>query len=145
MTEEEQYTEEDLRCAMYALQVENDVAVEQSAPPHREFKSDAEKVGFFEASMTVLALEDREDRAYFDREVVPPGVERYRLGKQVLKTCKVLVSYRSTCLGDNEYDAMVEGETVVSPVMRIDAGYIATSEAQRYVALALRKTPAKSE
>ncbi|SRR6266446_1158871 len=137
------FTEEDLRAAMYTRFVDEEVTLEQSAPPHRTFTTDEQKVSWYESSLTVLDLDDKEDLRYFSEHIVPENLTRYHHGQEVLKTCKVLVSQRSIVLGDNLYNEMVEGEMVVSPVITIPSGHIATSEAHRYVALALRKIAKK--
>jgi hypothetical protein len=117
MTQQTQYTEEDLRDAMYTRLVDNDANCTQ-------FSSLRDKIDCFEAGMTVLYLDDPEDRRYFNETVIPSGVEKYRRGESILQTCKILVSPRRVVLGDNTYDEMVAGETVVSPVIRQSSGYI---------------------
>lgn len=84
-------------------------------------------------------LSKPEDRQVLIDVHVKPNLARYERGKEVLKSCKLIESYRSTCLGDNAYNEMVRGETVVSPAIRVSAGYIATSEAEQWVALALQQ------
>jgi hypothetical protein len=104
-------TEQDVIDAYFARRTQRLAATEQTTP---------------EAIIKSLADNDRE---------IMDDLARFQRGLLLLRDYIVLVSERSVVGG--RFDAKTL-DRVVSPIIRVSSGYIATSEATRSVALAQR-------
>lgn len=75
------------------------------------------------------------------KEEAKQARQLYRQGKAILHDTKIIASWRFTTGTSSLAIAdMLKDEEQLSPIIRVNAGHIATSEAHRYVCLARRKT-----
>jgi hypothetical protein len=154
------FTEDDIRAALWAKDIDVEFAVQydHGMSPYRRANDPrtAEETvralcytydyNYLGPDEDPQGLTERQYQTWFEKNVVTRELERYRRGKAVRSEAKIITSYRFTT-GESGHaeERMTEGETLLSPIIRVSSGHIATMEAHHYVALAVRKGDTKED
>jgi len=156
-----QYTEEDVRCALYAQNIDamnigqydgtrtprQVIYSEEAELFHGCVKSEEEVLidrgdGYSEMGFITEEwdLHKPEDEKVFLEKCVHPQLARYERGKAILESQELIFSTPWMAGAENgKREKMIQRKKVTSPAIDISVGYIHTTEHYKWVVLAERK------